>query len=255
PIYEVFLMVLEGKLGEDSALASLDERLQYALEESCEGRCGKGVVEADKRPALLSALALEALSFLEQKNVKTPKGFARYSAAACYYYMIALMERGQKGAVPRSVAELLAGAAKETCSDFLSVASEWKTRFEGYKNNMATRRNLALCRKYLDARLNICEISTSKGGKESVELVLSNRGDVKFSVDVFIALPSDAWAIVEPATELSNGVHVIQSVNLDAKSSKKIKLTIMFPKKLKNERYCGIVAVKGVQTMHANETL
>jgi hypothetical protein len=248
-------MVLEGKLGEDSALAALDERLQYALEESCESRCGKEVNETDRRPALLAALASEAKSFLEEKNVKTAKGFARYSAAACYYYMIALMERGQKGAVPRSVAELLAGAAKDTCSDFLSVASEWKTRFDGYKKNMVLRRNIALCRKYLDVKFNVTEISSSKGGKGTVELVLSNRGEEQFSVDVFIALPSDAWAVVEPAAELSNGVHLLQSVSVDGKRSKKIGLTIMFPKKLKNENYCGVVAVKGMQTMYANETL
>jgi|GEM_PF-2790161 len=255
PINEVFRMILAGKLGEDSALASLDERLQYSLEESCESRCGKGLDEDDKRPVLLAALASEALSFLEQKEIKTAEGFARYSAVACYYYLIALMERGQKGAVPRNVADLLAGAAKDTCSDFLSIASEWKTRFEGYKKNMFVRRNLALCKRELEAKLNVCEIYASKGGKGKVELVLTNNGKEPFFVDVFISLPSESWAVVDPPTDLSEGVHLLQSINVEAKSSRKVELTIIFPKKLKNEKYCGIIVIKGNQTMHANETL
>ncbi len=253
PLGDVFATILEGKVGDDAAGASLDERLQYSIEESCEGRPGKEE-KHDGRAVLLAALASDAAYFIEAAGVKTPAAYARYCAVACYYYMIALMERGQKGEVPRALAELLAGAAKDACSDFLAISSEWKTRAEGYRLNMAARKNMALCRRAIDAKLANEEVAASKGARAKFELSIKNSAEDALSVDVQVALPSDAWAVVDPKAEISDGVH---SMNFEVppKNEKNIELIVLFPRMLRNDKYSGIILIKGRQGMHANETI
>jgi hypothetical protein len=120
------------------------------------------------------------------------------------------------------------------------------TLFSNQKRNMELRTNSALLYNSVKLVGDSNILNGLSGEQVKKQLLLKNKSSKRLKFNLLFAFPSEDWHLLEPETNLIDGVYWKENVIIAPSGKYKEKLTVSFPKSLAYQDYIGLIKLEPV---------
>jgi len=118
--------------------------------------------------------------------------------------------------------------------------------FENHKSNMEIRNKSALLFDSIKMAGKSNILSGLSGEQVHKQLVFKNSSKKQLRFNLLFAFPTEDWHLLEPETNLIDGVYHKENLIIPASGKYKERVTVSFPKSLSYQDYKGLIKLEPV---------